>query len=72
MSLFLIEQSLTGAAAVTAKLAILASSGVAATLGGFLMTRFPGGAAYTLNSVLQLYKTLCINTSHETPISRLM
>lgn len=41
MSLFLIEQSLSGPSAITAKLAILASSGFAAAAGGFLMTRFP-------------------------------
>ena len=43
MSLFLIEQALVGmpVASVTAKLAILVSSGIAATVGGFAMTRFP-------------------------------
>ena len=43
MSLFLIEQALVGmpAAAVSAKLAILCSSGIAAVIGGFAMTRFP-------------------------------
>jgi len=41
MSLFLIEQSLFGASAVTAKLAILCSSAIAAIAGGYLMTRFP-------------------------------
>jgi NhaA family Na+:H+ antiporter len=43
MSLFLIEQALVGMPAIsaTAKLAILCSSGLAATIGGFAMSRFP-------------------------------
>jgi len=43
MSLFLIEQALVGmpAAATSAKLAILCSSGIAAVVGGVAMTRFP-------------------------------
>ena len=43
MSLFLIEQALVGMPMVsaTAKLAILCSSGIAATVGGVAMSRFP-------------------------------
>jgi NhaA family Na+:H+ antiporter len=43
MSLFLIEQALVGmpVASATAKLAILCSSGIAATVGGVAMSRFP-------------------------------
>ena len=42
MSLFLIEQALVGmpVASATAKLAILCSSGIAATVGGLAMSRF--------------------------------